>query len=240
MAWKSLTLAVGIAVSLSPLHAAPENDYVDAQVCAKCHRQIAESYRQTGMGRSMFRPSPANTIEDYKTNNEFVHAASDTRFSMIQRDGAYYQRRWQIGFSGKETNVEELKIDYVLGSGSHARSYLHRTSRGSLVELPLGWYAEKRGSWGMSPGFDTAHPQTRRLTSYECVFCHTGYPKIPPNHEAQGSEPVFVGELPAGIDCQRCHGPGGKHVRSPVRGSIVNPARLDSKLQMELCMQCHL
>src|SRR5919198_337307 len=78
--------------------------------------------------------------------------------------------------------------DYVLGSGAHARSYLHRTSRGSLVELPLGWYAEKGGGWGMSPGFDTAHPQTRRLTSYECVFCHAAYPKIPANHDAPGSE----------------------------------------------------
>ena len=162
---------------------------------------------------------------------------------------AYYQRRWQIGLGGKEINVEESKIDYLIGSGNHARSYFHRTERGTLIELPLGWYAEKNGSWGMSPGFDSLHPATRRLASYECVFCHDAYPNIPPGHDAPGSEPVFSGELPQGIDCQRCHGPGGNHIatvqapgvtQARIRASIVNPARLNPTQQMDVCMQCHL
>lgn len=200
------------------------------------------------MGRSFFRPKPANTVEDYSKNNEYYHALSDTHYVMILRDGAYYQRRWQIGFDGKETNVEESRIDYVLGSGNHARSYFHRTARGTLIELPLGWYSEKGGSWGMSPGFDSRHPATRRLVSYECVFCHNAYPQIPAGHDAPGCDPIFRGELPEGIDCQRCHGPGGRHIatvrsaasREGIRASILNPARLSSKLRMDLCMQCHL
>jgi tetratricopeptide (TPR) repeat protein len=216
------------------------NNYVDARMCAVCHTQIAQNHLQTGMGRSLFRPTHANTLEDYTRNNEYYHPLSDTHYSMILRDGAYYQRRWQIGFGEKETNVEESQIDYVLGSGNHARSYLHRTARGTLIELPLGWYSEKGGFWAMSPGFDSRHPATRRLVSYECVFCHNGYPRIPAGHDAPGSEPVFSGDLPEGIDCQRCHGPGGNHVREQTRASIVNPARLSPKLRMDLCMQCHL
>jgi tetratricopeptide (TPR) repeat protein len=92
----------------------------------------------------------------------------------------------------------------------------------------------------MSPGFDSRHPATRRLVSYECIFCHNGYPRIPTRHDTPGSEPVFSGDLPEGIDCQRCHGPGGNHVREQTRASIVNPARLSAKLRMDLCMQCHL
>jgi predicted CXXCH cytochrome family protein len=168
---------------------------------------------------------------------------------MEQRGDAYYQRRWQIGFDGKETNIEELTIDYVLGSGNHARSYLHRTTRGTLIELPLGWYAEKGGEWGMSPGFDSRHPATRRLASYECIFCHNGYPQIPSANESPGAEPVFSDELPQGIDCQRCHGPGGRHVEiagipgatsEQIRKSIVNPGRLSAKQRMDVCLQCHL
>jgi tetratricopeptide (TPR) repeat protein len=238
---------VGSALIAAPT--GPGNHYVDARICAGCHSQIAQNHLQTGMGRSLFPPTPANTVEDYTGNNEFTHPLSDTHYSMILRDGAYYQRRWQIGFGGKETNVEESKIDYVLGSGNHARSYLHRTARGALIELPLGWYAEKGGHWGMSPGFDSRHPATRRLASYECVFCHDGYPQIPAGHDTAGSEPVFSGDLPEGIDCQRCHGPGGRHVdtvqtagsnREMIRASIVNPGRLSPKLRMDLCMQCHL
>ncbi len=194
-----------------PAPAPPANRFVAPSACAGCHAEIARNYLQTGMGRSFFRPSAGNTVEDYTSKNQFYHPVSDTHYSMDQRGGTYYQRRWQIGFDGKETNVEELTIDYVLGSGNHARSYLHRTMRGTLIELPLGWYAEKGGGWGMSPGFDSRHPATRRLVPYECVFCHNGYPQTPGNG-APGAEPVFSGDLPQGIDCQRCHGPGGSHV----------------------------
>ena len=134
-------------------------------------------------------------------------------------------------FRRKETNVEESRIDYVLGSGNHARSYLHRTARGTLIELPLGWYAEKGGYWGMSPGFDSRHPATRRLVSYECIFCHDGYPRIPAGHDAPGSEPVFSGDLPEGIDCQRCHGPGGSHVRTAQTAGA--DSRTDSRQHRE-------
>jgi tetratricopeptide (TPR) repeat protein len=241
--------AVLMAAALVTAAPAAENDYVDARVCATCHTRIAADYRQTGMGRSMFRPTPANTVEDYTKDNEFYHALSDTHYSMIRRDGAYYQRRWQIGFEGKVENLEESKIDYIAGSGNHSRSYLHRTARGTFIELPLSWYSEKGGTWAMSPAFDGLHPLTRRIASYECVFCHTAYPRIPPGYDAPDSEPIFAGSLPEGIDCQRCHGPGGRHVRTvqtagakleEIRASIVNPARLGPKLQMDVCMQCHL
>jgi Flp pilus assembly protein TadD len=60
---------------------------------------------------------------------------------------------------------------------------------------------------------------------------------------------LFPADLPLGIDCQRCHGPGVRHVLlassrsssfADVRASIVNPARLPSERQMDICMQCHL
>ena len=228
--------------------ASPENEYVDARTCAKCHQKIDQAYRRTGMGRSFYKPTSANIVEDFK-NSEFVHALSGTHYAMTARDGVPFQSRWQIGFDGGQTNVEEMKIDYVIGSGNHSRSYLHRMTNGGYIELPLSWYSEKGGSWAMSPGFDSLHPATRRFVSYECVFCHDAAPKIPAGHDGPNSDPVFLGDLPEGIDCQRCHGPGGKHLRvvqtagsklDDVRASILNPSRLSPSRQMDLCMQCHL
>jgi tetratricopeptide (TPR) repeat protein len=244
---RSILRSMLLAFLLPAAMAAAEN--APAAACATCHPQIAAVYARTGMARSVVKPAPANTIEDYRSRHEFLHSVSDTHYSMILRDGAYYQRRWQTGFDGRETNVEEARIDAVVGSGSHARSYLHRTAFGGYIELPLGWYAEKGGYWAMSPGFNTAHPQTRRFVSYQCVFCHDAYPKIPAGHDAPGSDPVFSGQLPEGIDCQRCHGPGAKHASlartagakpDEIRGSILNPARLTPALRMDLCIQCHL
>ncbi len=243
---RATTFAVWLLPGISVLLAqsgpapAPGNVYVDSKVCAQCHRDIAANYARTGMGRSFFRPVTANTIEDYARSPEYYHALSDSHYAMTTRNGQYFQRRWQLDAQGKEINSEELKIDYVMGSGNHARSYLHRTERGMLIELPLGWYPDHGGGWGMVPGSDTQHPQTRRFVSYKCMFCHNAYPGIPTANQAPGSDPVFLGEVPEGIDCQRCHGPGGDHVRSAGRAAIVNPAKLSAERRMEVCMQCHL
>ncbi|SPE41049.1 Tetratricopeptide TPR_2 repeat protein (fragment) [Candidatus Sulfopaludibacter sp. SbA3] len=218
----------------------PMDGYVDARICATCHNELAVNYARTGMGRSFFRPQAANTIEGYANTPEYYHALSDSHYAMTVRNGQLFQRRWQLDGGGNEINVEEVRIDYVMGSGNHARSYLHRTERGMLIELPLGWYPDKGGEWGMVPGSDTQHPQTRRFISYKCMFCHNGYPDTPAANETPGSDPVFLGELPGGIDCQRCHGPGGEHVRSSGRAGIVNPAKLSPERRMEVCMQCHL
>ena len=220
--------------------AIPAADYADSKVCATCHADIAASYARTGMARSFFIPNAANALENLEKSPEYYHSLSDSHYSMTVRNGQYFQRRWQLNPQGKEINVEETKIDYVMGSGNHARSYLRRTERGMLVELPLGWYPENGGQWGMVPGSDTEHPQTRRFISYKCMFCHNAYPNIPVANNAPGSDPVFLGDLPNGIDCQRCHGPGAEHARTGGRAKIVNPARLAPERRMEVCMQCHL
>ena len=83
------------------------------------------------MGRSFFRPAAANTIEDFKTKNTFYHPASDRYYTLVERDGRYFQRRHQLGPDGKPANIIEDEIHYVLGSGNHARTYLHETEQRS-------------------------------------------------------------------------------------------------------------
>jgi len=206
---------------------------VDSAVCGSCHQEIARNFRQTGMGRSVYRPTAQNTVEDYRDHNTVEHAPSGRHYTMTERDGKFYQRRAQIGFDGKEDNAVETEADFVIGSGNHARTYLHRRSDGKFVELPVSWYAEKGGHWAMSPGYDRADQKDfRRVVPEGCLFCHS----------AKADEP-------AAIDCQRCHGPGSAHVTAAssgkatteiIRRAIVNPARLNRDRQLEVCMQCHL
>jgi predicted CXXCH cytochrome family protein len=242
--------AVGQETKPPALRGAPANSYIDASVCARCHAEIARNYAKTGMGRSFYRLTPQKVVEDFQSAKPFYHEASDSYFAMLEREGKYYQRRWQLGFDGKETNAEEKQIDFVLGSGNHARTYLHLTSRNTLQQLPLGWYAEKGSYFGMNPGYDRAdHHGSTRVIHYECMFCHNGYPRIPAGHEDAGAEAQYRLPLPEGIDCQRCHGPGQRHVEAAgkpganlqeIRGAIVNPARLSPEREMEVCLQCHL
>src|SRR5207249_8602619 len=121
--------ALGVATYTVPIHLSPapaqtrssppgleDNLYAEPETCAVCHRNIWESYRKTGMGRSFYRPSPANTV----VSKSFYHKPSDSYFTMLQRDGKSYQRRHQIDPEGREINVMEKQIDFVMGSGNHS------------------------------------------------------------------------------------------------------------------------
>jgi predicted CXXCH cytochrome family protein len=246
---RTAVFAAIACAALSPTVRGLPPGYVDSNACAGCHAKIWETYRRTGMARSFYRLSRENTVEDFTNKNTYYHRPSETYFTMIERDGRYFQRQHQIGFDGKETNVVEKSVDFVLGSGNHSRTYLHRTSTNTLVEMPLAWYSEKGGYWAMNPGYDRPdHQGFRRAVGFDCMFCHNGYPDVAPGTGELGQDPVFS-NLPEGIDCQRCHGPGQKHVdlaksagtrAEDIRGAIMNPARLTAERRMEVCMQCHL
>lgn len=233
-----ITLTAAVFLTFSQSSFAPA--YVDPMECAKCHAGISETFRRTGMGRSFYRPGPQNTVEDYKTKNTYYHPASNRYYTMIERDGRYFQRRHQSGPNGQPVNIVEKEVDYVIGSGNHARTYLHKNEQNKLVELPITWYSENGGYWAMSPGYDWRHQQDfRRKVTLECLFCHNAYPKTMNDSQRADSETVVTEKIPEGIDCQRCHGPGADHVRG-VPNSIVNPAKLSRERNLEVCMQCHL
>jgi Flp pilus assembly protein TadD len=226
-----------------------DTGYVDSAECASCHQEIAATYAKNGMGRSFSKPTAANAVEDYTHSNTFAHAASGMNYRMIARNGEYFQRRSQAG-PGGEINAKEDRVDYIIGSGNHSRTYLHRAPDGQLIELPVSWYSEGHGYWAMSPGYDRKdQADFGRAINSECMFCHNSYPQLDAQAQAALDRSIFPATLPEGIDCQRCHGPGRAHVeaaRAPhpsdklVSSTIVNPAHLSRDRQLEVCMQCHL
>lgn len=225
------------------------SDYIDPFMCANCHQQIAQSYATTGMGRS-FGKAEASAFAAQFNGATVENEASGMRYALVTHDGKLFERRSQTGYRGKESNVLEERVDYVIGSGNHARTFLHRDAQGKLIELPVSWYTEGDGYWAMSPGFDR-HDQEdfRRAIPAECMSCHNAYPEqMSQASLAAANAPAFPEKLPSGIDCQRCHGPGRAHVNAVISGAgadairkaIVNPAKLSRDRQLDVCMQCHL
>ena len=232
---------------------AAQPGYVDSAVCAGCHADTAKNYARTGMGRSV-RAVSKTAAEPEFNGASFLHAASRELFTFTLRDGLPWIRRSQPGPGGAETNVFEQRVDYIIGGGNQAVSFLHRTRDNKLTEFPVTWYPEggnagkDGGHWGMSPAFDRPdHPGFSREINFACMLCHNAYPQATPVSDSPG-ETIFPAQLPEGIDCQRCHGPGQKHVDAAARGKsvqeiragIVNPARLGQDRQNEICLQCHL
>lgn len=211
--------------------------YVDDAACGTCHADRAKTYAHVGMARSFYRPK--DFIEDF-TAPPFFHARSQQYFEMRRRGDAILFRRYQLAPDGTPVNLFEQQVDWILGSGNHARTYLYRTPDGELYQLPIAWYSQTR-EWRMAPGYDRAdHQGVTRRVRHECMFCHNAYPAAAPEKLSYWRSQSFPPELPQGIGCQRCHGPGAQHVKTPTRDTIVNPVRLGTRLRNDICYECHM
>ncbi|HEX3582337.1 MAG TPA: hypothetical protein VH087_11295, partial [Thermoanaerobaculia bacterium] len=222
--------------------------YVDDVWCGTCHVKIVQSYQHVGMSKSFYRPLQSGAIEDFG-KLPFRHARSGDVMELRWRDGRLVFRRWRLDAAGKPVHLFEQPVDWILGSGHHARTYLYRTPNGELYHLPLAWYTQTK-EWGMAPGFDRAdHEGVLRRARTECIFCHNAYADLPKNSvTGYWRNQNFSTDLPEGIGCQRCHGPGAEHVSravsgasdDAVRGAIVNPSNLAPALRNDVCYECHL
>jgi predicted CXXCH cytochrome family protein len=68
-----------------------------------------------------------------------------------------------------------------------------------------------------------------------CLFCHTGSVNFIAGTVNQFGDPPFTA-----ISCERCHGSAAAHIKNPIPGSIVNPAKLATNRRDSVCEQCHL
>jgi len=222
--------------------------YADPNTCAACHSEIADRYSRTGMART-FGKVRGGAGDGHLANVTYTHVPSAETISVSRAADGFQMERHQTGFDGSIANSLAAKIDYWFGSGDHARGYFSRTSRDELIELPLTWYSEKNGYWAMSPGYDSpSQAGFSRKATYRCMFCHNAYPSLKPGADRMDNATKFPADLPQGIDCQRCHGPGLDHVQAALAGRsamdlkklIVNPATLPLDRRNEVCLQCHL
>ncbi|MEM1206894.1 MAG: tetratricopeptide repeat protein [Acidobacteriota bacterium] len=239
--------------------------YVDDRACAVCHGDLARSYSEVGMARAFAPAADARVIETYAEaplasmpshptaaelgKASYVHEPSGRHYQMLRGDdGGITFRRWQVAADGDPIHLYERRVDWVLGSGHTSRTYLVHDPSGEMYQLPISWYTQDGGHWAMAPGFEAAdHLGLGRRVRRECMFCHNAYPEVPAGSDGYGQPHTFPTELPAGIGCQRCHGPGADHVEVAARGdfdnlpaTIVNPARLAPELRHQVCYGCHL
>ncbi len=222
---------------------APDAEYVGLESCTDCHREIAASYRQTGMGRSWYRMTTQVAVESWNENNELVIPGSGLRYRMSERDGAYYMRQFMTDSRGQELAADERELVWVIGSNNHARIYVTEAD-GRLFQAPVCWY-EEVSRWDLCPGFEHERSYFSRGISEDCAFCHNA--RMEPR---EGERFAFQKPFPQGIDCERCHGPGSLHVEewtsdaatrtARAKPTIVNPRRLPPDERIDLCSQCHL
>ncbi|HEY7303446.1 MAG TPA: hypothetical protein VH601_05005 [Bryobacteraceae bacterium] len=194
-----------------------------AHPCASCHPKEVEGFAKTAMAHSI-------SLAGSQPEGVFEHTFSGTRFAIANDASGVRQSLERQGES------ETLHVQYAIGSGSHAFGYLAQIGS-YLFQSPISYYTSRQ-AWDVAPGYEQSpNPDFSRPVTVECLTCHSDKPRPVADTLNSFESPPFA-EL--GIQCDRCHGSAESHLRKPVPGSIVNPAKLHPAARDSICEQCHL
>jgi tetratricopeptide (TPR) repeat protein len=217
----------------------PKVKYVGDAVCAECHPDIATTYHQHPMGRSL-APVAADPVPlDAAHNNPFK--AFQSVFRVEKQGDQIWHHQQRLDDAGAIIYDYALPVHYVVGSGNHGRSYLSDRD-GFLFMSSISWY-DNKAKWDVSPNFDPGVFASRSVVP-DCLFCHCNKAVSLGGAINHYKEPIFDGHA---IGCERCHGPGELHVQGSKPGlvngrdyTIVQPKYLPLSAKEAVCEQCHL
>jgi Cytochrome c554 and c-prime len=132
-----------------------------------------------------------------------------TRNSLIWAFGAGAQGITPVGIVGGR--YFENRFSYFPGTQRVALTFGH-PARASTENERLGFFQDSR-------------------TITRCFNCHA-------TNVQPGPTGPDLSHMTPGVTCERCHGPGRDHV-AEVRTKLLNPGRLSSQGQVQVCGECH-
>ncbi|HEX4065657.1 MAG TPA: tetratricopeptide repeat protein [Acidobacteriaceae bacterium] len=227
-------LATSWILWLSPfLHAQPASaQYQDPDaVCARCHQQIYQSWKQTPMAHAS-GPAAEGFIPA-----DFTHAASGVHYRISLDAGRVWFSYERLNAPPDRALQGRQLLLYYLGSGRRGRTWLFERE-GYWYELPINWYAKKH-IWDMTPNYLNAREMPLTLpVDPGCLHCHASnvQPSLPDARNHFSGVPFPRG----GISCASCHGDPAKHLATHGEAPILNPAQLDPVRRDSVCLECHL
>jgi hypothetical protein len=217
--------------------------YVGIETCKSCHLDKFETFIQTGMGMSFDSASIHKSSANFTNPKAVYDSFLNLYYLPYLKNNVFYLKEYRM--ENKDTVYSRTeKINYIVGSGHHTNSHMV-AENGYVFQAPITFYTQK-GKWDLPPGYENGNnSRFNRKIGLECMSCHNAMPQL-----VEGSENQY-NELPHGINCERCHGPGQLHVQEMKKGNtvdinkkvdytIVNPGKLSWQRQIDVCQRCHL
>ena len=223
-----------------PLEDEP-SPYVGESRCSQCHAAIFQdslSHRHTQTyyrgAQLLGLPRPDRPLVD-PTDPKVTHAINKV-------DGAL----WQVTRVGDD--VIRSLIEYAFGTSERYLTMVSRDTRDRYRMARLSYYHTADGE-GWDRTFlnvgDATQPEDfqgetigTRAEVASCLDCHTTFPRA--GRERTGPEAAD-----RAIGCERCHGPGGNHLKAVAAGfsdpAIVNPTSASPEaVTQKRCNICHI
>jgi hypothetical protein len=211
--------------------------YVGDDACRSCHANQVDTYHHTAHYLTSMLPSHESILGKFTAGENVLKTANpNLHFEMEEKQGGFFQTA--VAGASPHTNARSERFAVVVGSGEKGQTYLYWNDD-QLFQLPVSWWAKL--GWVNSPGYRDGYANFDRQIIPRCLECHaTHFESLSPPANRYNT----VG-FSLGIRCEKCHGPGRKHVeqersKSPSAGAaILNPARFTRGRQMDLCAWCH-
>jgi predicted CXXCH cytochrome family protein len=166
---------------------------------------------------------------------EIYNRWSRTRMANVVQDPSVRPEAILPDLSRPDPLVAFSRQDIAFTYGSKWKQRYFQKSGDDFFPLPAQWDVlnQRWRPYNVAPGTDwwTAYyppENSGRPTGPLCDGCHSV------NYDVRTRT---VTEWNVG--CERCHGPGGDHLKKPSRATILNPARLDYVRANDICIQCH-
>ena len=236
--WDDTPIDWSRPVPTTPPGGLAEPGYVGSEACKDCHKPLYASYSRHSMARTGPRPlSSLNRkwlarIFDAGASQPVQHERSGFWYRAFRKGTDYFIEEFVVADDGSRLQTWLQPITLAYSAGSYGMAFYFR--QGSrLYQVPVDYYptAER---WGIDPGASEGNPRFSKPLRSFCISCHTDYPRRP-----AGTDDVFIDPVATGVGCERCHGPGQKHVQTLRPEDIVNPAHLPPARQLDVCVQCH-
>jgi hypothetical protein len=218
--------------------------YIGSKACAECHP--GEYALFTGSGHAQtFRKAVERRVTDQLAGTTVADPEhKGVRWAYEKKNGQFLIDREEAG------KIEQRVVDYALGSGHHATTFVTvlDLDQFKILEHGLTYYTREH-DLKPTPGQKVEDEDTKSIpwgrelrgrAARKCFRCHAT------QLSAHDDTVVDPRTMIPGVACERCHGPARAHVAAARRGApdkdLSMPMGLGSwtaESQFELCGKCH-
>jgi len=264
----SVILLIALLVITLPAYAStnvegevnPRGDFVGSDACAKCHQNVYDKWKVTrhaNVMRKLYTKENHSIDAPWGTEKEPKSATlvSGEKITTFMKGDKYFVTMHNASNPSRDITRRIDAVGYI--SQTDFMSWDEESK--SLLFLPFTyWKNDKTGEhWGNFFSFlywddnGSLLPEEKlknniKFLRYDnrCADCHiTGlYAKswvdLPDIGRVMDKSNLWT-TAEFAIGCEKCHGPGGRHVKSQNKKDIVNPEKLAAKNRSDECNQCH-
>lgn len=227
------------AEELSPVISLPDgNRLMGAQSCQSCHAGIYDNFIQTAHAKTSAPANKKTILGSFEEGKNVYSINYNDGVVMVENDSGLFQSN----FINKKL-AKPYKFGVVIGSGTRGQTYLY-WSGNRLFQMAVSYFT-LTDSWVNSPGNPEDFADFSRPIEKNCLSCHGSYVKLVSEPNAKFEE-FDQKQFVYGINCEKCHGAGGRHVDFHTQNPgekqarfIVNAAKLNQRQQIDACAVCH-